>query len=313
MMKGLLIGLPLVALLIAGGVVFSQPEPEERDSIHKHIADGFSRGGFRLGIVLDDTRGEGDGVMIAEVVPNGPADKAGIQSGDVIVKIDGQPVATTNQVRESLRNLGEQRQIEVEILRDGKPVTLTVTPEKRAMAWHFPMGRRYIGVNLQELDSDLASYFKVDPMAGLLITRIEPKGPAAEAGIRSGDILTHIDGNKVMDSRQVSDLIEEGTSESVEVTVLRNGNEMKMVVKPSKREMFDPSEMQHFRDLPRMLESPEFKSEMDQLRNQLKDLKQDLEGIRKEELETLRDEIQKELMMEMDKLRNELKDKKKEL
>ena len=313
MKKGLLIGLPLVALLIAGGVVFSQPEPEESDSIHKHITDSFSRGGFRLGIVLDDTRGESDGVTIAEVVPNGPADKAGFQSGDVIVKIDGKSVTTTNQIRESLRNLEEQKQIEVEVLRDEKPVTLTVTPEKRRMAWHFPMGRRYIGVNLQELDSDLASYFKVDPKAGLLITRIEPKGPAAEAGIRSGDILTHIDGKKVTDARQVSDLIEEGTSESVEVTVLRNGNEIKMVVKPSKREMFDPSEMQHLRDLPNMLESPEFKSEMDQLRNQLKEMKQDLEGIRKEELESLRDEIQKELKMEMDKLRSELKDKNKEL
>jgi C-terminal processing protease CtpA/Prc len=312
MKKLILIGLPvLAALLIVGGNVFSQPEPEESDSIHRHF-EGFARGGYRLGVVLDE-RTEGDGVAIAEVHRNSPADKAGFREGDVIVKIDGKQVENPKDIRETLRNLGEQRQIDVEVLRDGKPMTLTVTPEKRSLMSHFRMGRRFIGVNVQELDSDLASYFKVDPGAGLLITRVEPNGPAAEAGIRSGDILTHIDGKKVTDSRSVSDLIEEGNSESVEVTVLRNGNEMKMVITPGNREMFDPSEMQRFREFPQMFNSPEFQSEMESLKNELKDLKLDLEGIRTEHLESLREEIQRELKQEMDKLRNELKEKKNEM
>jgi C-terminal processing protease CtpA/Prc len=314
MKKGLLIGLPLVAvLLVAGGYVFSQPEPQERDSIRKHMLENFPRGGYRLGVVLADPDGDGQGVEITEVEPNSPADKAGLQQGDVVVKLDGKNVETPQDIREELRNLNEAREIDVEILRGGQPMNLKVTPEKRRFMHAFSFGRPYIGVNLQNLDGDLAEYFKVDPNAGVLITRVQSDGPAAEAGIRSGDILTHINGKKVSDAESATELIGEGDSETIEVTVLRHGSEMKMTVRPQKREMFDPSQMEHLKEIPQMLNSPEFKSEMDSLKDQMQDLKRELEGLRKEELDMLREDIQKELKKEMDRLRSELKDKKNDM
>ncbi len=314
MKKGLLIGLSLMAVLVlAGGYVFSQPEPQERDSIHKHMLESFPRTGFRLGVVLSEPQGDAEGVAIAEVEPDSPADKAGFKHGDVVVKLDGKSVDTPQDIRESLRSLNEAKEMEVEILRDGQPMTLKVTPEKRGFMRAFRMGQPYIGVNLQNLDADLAAYFKVDPNAGVLIARVEPDSPAAEAGIRSGDILSHIDGKKVSNKEDVSGVIGESDSETVELTILRHGNEMKVTVKPTKREMFNPSQLEQLKEIPRMLESPEFKSEMDGLKDQMQDLKNQMEGLRKEELETLREDIQKELKKEMEKLRTELKDKKNEM
>jgi C-terminal processing protease CtpA/Prc len=310
MKKVLLIGLPLAVLFLVGGYVFSQTEPGDRDSIHRHILENYSRAGFRLGVVLSENDSD-QGVRIELVEPDSPADRAGIQEGDVITHLDGEKVISPRDVREFLRNLKEAKEVNIEVLRDGQPVTLSVTPEKRDQIMRgFRFGGRQIGVNVQSLDPDLASYFKVEPNSGLLISRVDREGPAAEAGVRSGDILTHIDGKRVSDPEDVRRMIGEGESETVELTILRHGNQMKMTVKPEEREMFGSENFPHLRELPRMLESPEFKSEMDNLRNEMDQLKRELQDLRREELDTLKDQIRQQLQQEMDKIRKELKDEK---
>lgn len=314
MKKAFLIGLPFLAvLLFVGGWAFSKPEPEPQDPIHKQLWESFPRSGYRLGIVLSDGKRDADGVAIEKVVPDSPADKAGLQKGDVLVRIGDEKIQNSRDVRETLRNLEGSKELEVEILRDGNPITVKVKPEKREFL-PFRMGSgRYLGVNLQNLDADLAAYFQVDPNAGVLITRIEPESPAEQAGIHSGDIVTHIDGKKVTQADDIRKMVEEGDAETVEITVLRHGVEKKLVAKPEKREFFDHRKMLEMRELPRMLEDPEFNSEMENLKNELRGLKNELQGLQKEELEKLRGEIQNELKEEMEKLRNELKDKKNEL
>jgi membrane-associated protease RseP (regulator of RpoE activity) len=174
------------------------------------------------------------------------------------------------------------------------------------------MGSRRLGVNLQNLDPDLAAYFQVDPNEGVLVTRIEPDSPAEKAGIHSGDIITHINGNKVNSAEDVAGMISEGDAETVEVTVLRHGTQQKIIAKPEERgEFFDHrSMMPEMRELPQMMNSPEFKSEMEDLKNELRDLKDEFQGYRKEELDRMRDEIQNQIKEQMEKLRAELKEDK---
>lgn len=310
MKKAFLFGLPMAVLLLIGGSAYSKPVPESPDRIQKHW-ESFPRSGFRLGVVLSDDNGDAKGVAIEKIIPDSPADKAGLQKGDVIERIDGEKIQSSRDVREMLRNLEDSKDLQVEVLRDGKPLTVTVTPEKREFPSFRMMGGRYLGVNLQNLDPDLAGYFQVDPNEGVLVTRIEADSPADKAGIHSGDIITHINGNKVDSAEDVSRMISEGDSETVEISVLRHGTEHKLIAKPEKREFFDRgASMPEMRDLPRMLESPEFKSEMENLRNELLDLKDQFQGFRQEELDKMRDEIQNQLKQEMEKLRSELKEKK---
>lgn len=316
MKKAFLFGLPLVAaLILIGSWAYSQSEPNSSNPVHKPSWESFPRSGFRLGVVLSDENGDSKGVAIEKILPESPADKAGLHEGDVIVKIDGEKIQTSRDVREMLRNLEDSKDLQVEVLRDGQPLTVTVTPEKRDFPAfpHMMMGGgRRLGVSLQNLDPDLAGYFQVDPNEGVLVTRIEPDSAAQKAGIHSGDIITHINGNKVDSAEDVSRMISEGDAETIEITILRHGTEQKLIAKPEKREFFDHpgAMMPEMRDLPRMLESPEFKSEMEELKNQLRGLKDEFQGYRKEELDRMRDEIQNQLKQEMEKLRSELKQKK---
>lgn len=316
MKKVILFGLPIVAvLLLITGLAFSNPEPQSPPPPHRPSWESFPRSGFRLGVVLSDDNGDEKGVAIEKILPDSPADRAGLHEGDILVRIDGERIQTARDVREMLRNLEGSKDLQVEVARDGQPLTLTVTPEKREFPSFPRMGGRYLGVNLQNLDPDLAAYFQVDPNEGVLVTRIEADSPAAKAGFHSGDIITHINGTKINSAEDVSRIISDGDTETVEVIVLRHGTEQKLIAKPEKREFFNHRAMMEgmsegMRDLPEMVNTPEFNSEMENLKNELRELKDQMHGLRQEELDKMRDEIQNQLKEQMDKLRSELKEKK---
>jgi membrane-associated protease RseP (regulator of RpoE activity) len=314
MKKVFLFGLPVLAvLLLIAGFVYSQSDPQSPRPMHKPSWESFPRSGFRLGVVLSDDNGDAKGVAIEKILPDSPADKAGLRVGDILVRIDGQKIQTSRDVREMLRNLDSSKDLQVDALRDGQPLTIAVTPEKRDFsAFHMMMSGRRLGVNLQNLDPDLAAYFQVDPNEGVLVTRIESDSPAEKAGIHSGDIITHINGNKVSSAEDVAKMISEGDAETVELIVLRHGAQQKIIAKPENRgEFFDHrSMMPEMRELPHMMDSPEFKSQMEDLKNELRDLKDEFQGYRKEEIDRMRDEIQNQIKDQMEKLRAELKEKK---
>jgi membrane-associated protease RseP (regulator of RpoE activity) len=313
MKKVFLIGLPIAAVLfLIVGLAYSNPEPQSPPPPHRPSWESFPRSGFRLGVVLSDDNGDEKGVAIEKILPGSPADKAGLHEGDILVRIDGERIQTSRDVREMLRNLEDSKNLQVEILRDGQPQTVTVIPEKREFPSFPRMGGRYLGINLQNLDPDLAAYFQVDPNEGVLVTRIEPDSPAAKAGFHSGDIITHINGNKISSAEDVSKIISDGDSETVEVIVLRHGTEQKLIAKPEKRDFFNHrAMMQDMHDLPQqMMNDPAFNSQMENLKNELRDLKDQMQGMRQEEIDQMRNEIQNQLKQEMDKLRSELKEKK---
>lgn len=229
-MKKLLILLPALLLVLAAGVAFSKPEPAEKEppNVEKRIWAGFPRSGMRLGVILSDEQNARDaGVRVERVIPDSPAERAGLKKGDVLLSLDGEKVSNPSEVRDFLRDLEEEKEVQVEILRDGDPMTIQITPEEQE-GFRMMLGgnRMYLGINLQELDSDLASYFKVDPGAGVLVTRVESGSPAEKAGVRSGDVITHVNGEKINEPADVvrkMENLDEGAT--LEITVLRHGSE----------------------------------------------------------------------------------------
>src|SRR4029079_5590303 len=174
----------------------------------------------------------------------------------------------------------------LDVLRDGKPVEITITPEKRKMELMGAFGQStYIGVDLQELDSDLSGYFQTKPGSGVLVTRVEPESPAQQAGLKLGDIITEFNGKKVSSADDLSDALEDVVEgASVNVSVLRHGKEQKLIVKPEKREM------QQFRELKEMQlpklqglielpNTPEFRHSLDGLKDEMENLKREMDDL----------------------------------
>jgi membrane-associated protease RseP (regulator of RpoE activity) len=315
MKKFCLIALPILAIMLFTTLGYSKPQPDTPENRATDEVFAFSGSGYRLGVVLseisphlrDDLKID-SGVMVERVLPKSAADKAGIQEGDIVLKIDGKPVESASDIRHDLQEMDSPKPIALDILRDGKPLNISVTPEKRDFPFiQFAMGN-HIGVELQELDSDLAGYFQAKPGSGVLITRVEPNSPAQKAGLKSGDVITEFNGVKVTTPDQVRDALDEvKDGSSVEMTVLRHGKEEKISVTPEQfgghmmRQMVLPK----VEELRNLQENPEFRQSMDRLKQEMEQLKSEMKNLKlhEEDMQKLKEEIQKE----MQKFREELK------
>lgn len=288
MRRVLVMVLPVLLLFVGNG--FSSSE-RERIRIVNPSKNFGPFGGIRLGVIVSEINPHlqkslkiESGVIVEEVLKDSPAEKAGIQEGDIILKVANLPVRSQGDVREQLQNLKENEEVELQILRDGEPLTLQVKPEKRELQdFNVRLGRNFIGVNLQELDSDLAGYFKVDPNAGILVTSVEPDSPASKAGIRSGDVLTHFNGKKIRSPEEVREEVnslKEG--ETAEITLIRQGDEKRVTVKPEARSFHGTEFMKDLPEIMDFAKSPEFREEMENLKQQMEELKRELEDLKQE-------------------------------
>jgi C-terminal processing protease CtpA/Prc len=300
-MRKALCMIPAVMVLLGVGHGYSNPN---HDNIRppSHLSQMLAFGGVRLGVVVSEINRHirqglkiDSGVLVEEVLKDSPAEAAGIREGDIILAVGTQTVNSQKDIRDALQNLKGNESVDLQILRDGAPVTMQVKPERNELKNIIRFGNRnYLGVQLQEFDSDLAAYFKVDPKDGVLVTAVEPESPASQGGIRSGDVITHFNGKKVTSPEEVRKELEDiNEGQSVEITLLRQGVVKKVEVKPEIHSFH--GEM--MKDLPNVMaftHNPEFQAEMDNLKNQMEDMKRDLQ-LKQKDIDDLKAEIEKDM------------------
>jgi Do/DeqQ family serine protease len=144
------------------------------------------------------------GAIVTAVSAAGPAEQAGIKRGDVITGINNQPVADSNGLRNLVASISPGTNVKVSAVRDGKQqdfqVALAELPERKAAGSDeqsdgegTAANTGKFGLSLQSLTADSASRFGLDANdQGLLVTRANPNGTAADAGIRQGDLIQEV-------------------------------------------------------------------------------------------------------------------------
>lgn len=149
-----------------------------------------------------------DGVLISDVKEGGPAAKAGIRRGDVVLSVDGKKVDTTGRLRNLIAQAGAAKKVPLEILRDGKKLTITVelgempTDQREAFnAPQKPAQDRLDGLVLENLTQANKKRFNIEPSTreGVVITEVDRGSPAATAGLRPGDVIVEVNRTKVTD------------------------------------------------------------------------------------------------------------------
>ncbi|MCB2193803.1 MAG: DegQ family serine endoprotease [Deltaproteobacteria bacterium] len=134
------------------------------------------------------------GALVADVVPGSPADKAGVKRGDVIVGYEGKTVKDMHALPRLVAETKVGSEVSLEVMRDGKKRPLQVTiGELKAKGPTTPKlaqpSEVKLGMGLQELNPELAKQMGIPGKQGLVITSVEQGGPAAEAGLRRGDVI----------------------------------------------------------------------------------------------------------------------------
>jgi serine protease Do len=214
-MRGQVIGINTAIASRSGGyagVGFAVPANMVREVMKRIRETGHvTRGWMGVGIQrLTHERAESmnlkadQGVLISQVMEGGPADKAGIKAGDVVLEYAGKPVKTPGELQNTVAWTAPGTKAGVVVLRDGKRHTLTVTVEKRpeqpealAAAPGAPAGFKELGIEVSNVAPEAARQFGYKPGQGVLITDVETGGPGAMAGLRPGMLILQVAGQNV--------------------------------------------------------------------------------------------------------------------
>jgi serine protease Do len=142
------------------------------------------------------------GALVGQVIPDSPADKAGVKAGDVIIEYNGKEVSQMSMLPALVANTDVGSKARVVLIRDGQKQNITIEigkleDEEPVIADAETGTSKKLGITVQELTPKLAESLGIDETQGLIVTNISSDSAAAEAGILRGDIILEINREKI--------------------------------------------------------------------------------------------------------------------
>ncbi len=329
-------------LLVSTGVILAQKSDHVVVRARRAGDDGGRAWiGVRLGDVTAEKAQElklpGEyGAVVTKVEPDSPAAKAGLENNDVILEFAGERVWSVAELRRIVRETPPGRTVSLRVSRAGQVRTVSLKleshgsdffsqipappmvrmPEVRVQPFDFHfglMGGPRLGIDGDELTSQLANYFGVKQGKGVLVREVKSDSAAEKAGLKAGDCIVAIDGKEVGSVDELRDALrnESGEKRAYTLSILRDRHEqtVKVEIEPPSRLLRPETADDEFEGLDD--EIAELRDYAPDSRLQAEDLRRLLEAQshvaaemqnRKGELEKL----QKELTLEsQDRLRDE--------
>jgi serine protease Do len=234
------------------------------DGVQVFVNSGDGWLGARIGEVTADKAKElklpaERGVVLGKIVPDSPAAKAGLKESDVVTEINGQRVEGTEQFRRMVREIPAGRRAQFTVWRDGRAQPVEVTLGKAEMrhgagtfvapaapgsfsfqmpnmpemgtVFEGPPSRTRLGIDAENLDGEFGHFFGAPDGEGILVRGVFPDTPAAKAGLKAGDVITSVNGERV---RSVGELRSKITDKQQEKTLklglIRNKAELSVSV-----------------------------------------------------------------------------------
>lgn len=217
------------------------------------------------------------GALLGKIVPDSPAAKAGLKENDVVLGINGQRVEGTEQFRRMIHEIPSGRTANLTVWRDGRSQNIKVTVGKheagnmkvfadgpKSFAFKMPTlpempdmsglehlrsfamvspGRPLLGIDAENLRGDFGNYFGAPDGEGVLVRGVFLNSPAAKAGLKVGDVITSLNGERIRNASELREkLMTNREGKSFKLGVLRNKSELTLSVElPQEKE-----EEEHF-------------------------------------------------------------------
>ncbi|MFQ5645355.1 MAG: DegQ family serine endoprotease [bacterium] len=244
-LKGEVVGINTAITSGAQGIGFAIPVNMARNIMEQLLTTGKVVRGW-MGIAIQKVTEslakqfnvpEESGVLVGQVFKGDPADKAGMKAGDIILEFGGQKVHTPAELSRLAAGTKPETVVKVEILRDGKPKTITITmgQQKESREAAQEKTNRF-GFSLQEITPELAKKFEVKEGEGMLVTSVETGSPAEEAGLIPGDLIIQLNRNPLSDVESLNKAMEKVKPEdSIMVLRKRDKSSLFVVIKPPAR------------------------------------------------------------------------------
>jgi len=216
-LEGKIVGVNTAIFTRSGGyqgIGFAVPINMARRIMNDLIDEGRVSRGW-LGVGIQDVTPElakafrlkdNKGTLITGVMSGTPAEKAGLQKGDVVLKLNGEIVENSNALRNEIADARADATVELELVRNGTPMRMMVTlderpkqPSRMTIPQEPPTPTPQLGFSVQELTPEMAErlgYTQVQ--GGVVITEVEPDSSASEAGLRAGMLVIEMDRQNIV-------------------------------------------------------------------------------------------------------------------
>jgi serine protease Do len=236
------------------GIGFAIPANMARNVMDQIMKNGkITRG--KLGIYPQELTPEmakafgipnAHGVAIAQVEPNSPAKKAGLQVGDVITAVNGNPADDVNAFRLEVAGFAPNTTINLKVERNGQSMNVPVTlgeldleaENKGGAEGNLPGGGEkgaLKGVSVQALTPDLRQELQTpEGTQGVVITDVDPDSAASAAGLSQGDIIVQVNRKPVTTVSEFNSAVSAGASRDSTLLLVKHGQGTGFVVVPNK-------------------------------------------------------------------------------
>jgi len=208
------------------------------------------------------------GVLLGKIVPDSPAAKAGLKENDVVTEINGQRVEGAAQFRRMIHEIPAGRSIQLTVWRDGRSQAISATlgkseerrhamkmmtptpgtfafrmpeiPDIPSMEWNgnmlFSGGQPRLGIDAEDISGQLGSFFGAPDGEGILVREVNSGSPAEKAGVKAGDVITSVNGERIRTVGELREKIaakredKDSKDRTVRLGVLRNKSEISLNV-----------------------------------------------------------------------------------
>lgn len=229
--KGRLVGVNTAILSRSGGfqgIGFAVPSDLARNVMEQLVESGKVTRGY-VGISIQDINPEladafklkeHGGALVADVMPNSPAAKAGFKTGDVITDFGGEKVVDSRRLKLAVANVHPGKDVSAKVLRDGKSIDLKVTVGQNSSKGGLAKNDRsggpanddqgtLNGVGVTDLEPQVRQEFDVpSKIRGVIVNQVDPNSAAAQAGLQPGDVIQEINHQPVATAEEAVKMTE---------------------------------------------------------------------------------------------------------
>jgi serine protease Do len=184
-----------------------------------------------------------EGALVAEPQANGPAAKAGIESGDVITSVNGESVKDARELARTIGGFAPGTAIKLNVMHKGQDKTINLTlgtlpntVEAKADTDNGDSGKSNRGTDVPKLGLTVAPANSVAGAGkdGVVVTEVDPKSAAADRGFKEGDVILEVAGKTVASANDVRDAITSAKNDNKNVVLMRvkSGSQSRFVAVP---------------------------------------------------------------------------------
>jgi len=253
--RGELIGVNTAILSPSGGnlgIGFAVPSNMVRDVMDQMIRTGHVTRGY-LGVSIQDITpdlatalklGKISGALVSDVDPKGPAAKAGLQSGDVIVEANGKAIEDSRELRLMVSAMPPETPLNVRVVHNGQTrdvkLTLDEVPMKETASVTTRQkpappepGPPHLGLAVTELTPDLAKHLNLPAdVKGVIVADVEDGSAAAEAGLQPGDVIQEVNRKSVRNIADFQSMMSTRGTNPILLLVNHEGRTMFVAMNP---------------------------------------------------------------------------------